>query len=132
VKAYFIVIMVLFSLNSAQAQYDVSTSFPGGQAAYNVFIQENLSYPNSALDARSNRIIKVLVNVDSSGVLTIDTFLLPYSGLGFEEEVTRFISIMPAWDPAIHNGRLASSQVILQYNFTYQDQTDRALEEIEY
>jgi len=114
----------ILSGTCAYGQRDISASFPGGDEAYNQFLQENLVFPETAVDTQVNRTVKVLVDIDSTGKATLDTFITPYSNLGLEEAVERFIKLMPNWNPAVHNGVRAQTQVILSINFHYVNPED--------
>jgi len=102
-------------------QNDVSASFPGGDEAYDAYLRANLIFPDKAIESRTTREIRVVVEIDSTGKVRIQEYVYPNSGLGFEEEVKRFIDHMPLWNPAVHNGVVANSQMVLNFNFTYID-----------
>jgi hypothetical protein len=118
---YLFIFLVIIAALPCKSQVDISASYPGGQEEYNQFIADNLEYPESAVPSQASATIKVLVDIDTFGKLTIDTFFTAYSGLGFEEEVTSLITAMPNWNPAVHNGKLASTQIVLKYKFDYND-----------
>lgn len=114
-------IVSIFLAEITMAQNDISASFPGGSDAYNRYLSENLQFPQLAIDSQASREIRALIGIDTMGALHIEDFIFDYSALGFEEEVQRFVKSMPNWEPAIHNGVKAYSQIILTFNFTYVD-----------
>ena len=115
-------VIALAMLHSfAIAQHDIKASFPGGNNAYNQFLNENLVFPSEAIQAEASREIQAVIRIDTLGKPTVEQFMFPNSGLGFEREVHRFVEKMPNWKPAIHDGKVASSQVILTFTFDYVD-----------
>ncbi len=118
---WFAIILVAMSPYNCFAQNDIAAHFPGGDVAYNEFLETNLQYPQVALDSQASREIRCLVQIDTSGRASLESFIFQNSGLGFEEEVIRFIREMPNWVPAMHNGIVAQSQIILTFTFNYVD-----------
>jgi len=113
-------LMLLFATISI-AQNDKSASFPGGDNAYNAYLQSNLVFPEKAIESKNSREIRVVVEIDTLGKVRIQSFVFPKGDNGFEEEVERFVAGMPAWHPAVHNGVVANSQMVLNFQFTYVD-----------
>jgi hypothetical protein len=109
----------IFSWSPLSAQIDVPPRFPGGNNAYYKFMNEQLKYPQSAMISESDRIIKVILTIDTLGKAKVQEFIFENSGLGFEEEVESFVLKMPNWQPAVFNGVISKSQVILAFDFKY-------------
>ncbi len=105
---------------SGYSQVDIPASFPNGDVAYDAYLQANLKFPDLAFKAKQSAEIRVLVSIDTFGKVAIESFIFPNTGLGFEEEVTRFIDNMPLWNPAYRDGEISTAQTILIYNFTYE------------
>jgi len=103
------------------AQNDKSASFPGGDQAYNEYLTSHLVFPERAIESKNSREIRVVVEIDTQGKVRIQSFVFPKSNQGFEEEVERFLDGMPAWHPAVHNGVIANSQMVLNFQFSYVD-----------
>ena len=114
-----VILLICLSGTNAFSQNDVSASFPGGEDAYNAYLQANLVYPETAIKNRSTREIRAVVHIDTTGKIRIQRFVFSNSGLGFEEEVSKFVNNMPRWNPAVHNGVVANSQMVLNFKFTY-------------
>lgn len=100
-------------------QNDLSASFPGGDEAYDTYLQNNLIFPEQAIQKKTTREIRAVVIIDTLGKVRVQSFVYPNSRLGFEEEVIKFINAMPLWNPTVHNGEVANSQMVLNFNFTY-------------
>lgn len=111
------------------AQGDIPAQFPGGNNAYYQFMNENLKYPETALASEADRTVKVIVNIEADGKASILDFVFAKSGLGFEEEVSRFINLMPKWKPALYGGVPSPSQVVLTFDFKYSHQNEDDEEE---
>jgi hypothetical protein len=120
-KIAFAIITLFISTLNVVAQNDISAQFPGGDAAYDAYLQQNLVFPEQAIEAHSNREIRVVVQIDTFGKVRIQKYVFANSGLGFEKEVETFVRQMPNWNPAIHNGVVATSQMVLNFQFTYVD-----------
>jgi len=103
------------------AQLDKSATFPGGDDAYNAYLQNHLVFPEKAIESRSSREIRVVVEIDTIGKVRIQSFVFPKGNQGFEEEVERFVDGMPTWQPAVHNGVVSNSQMVLNFQFNYVD-----------
>lgn len=102
------------------SQVDIPANFPNGDIAYNNYLQANLKFPEAGFKAKVSKEIRVLVQIDTNGKVTIESFIFPQTGLGFEDEVTTFINNMPNWTPAIRDGEISYAQTILTFNFTYE------------
>lgn len=116
---FFSLILLVLSFLHGSAQLDSSATFPGGDNAYNDYLQGNLVFPQKAIESRTSREIRVVVEIDTIGKVIIQSFVYPKSNLGFEEEVERFIGNMPPWNPAMHNGVISNSQMVLNFQFDY-------------
>ena len=83
---------------------EVMPEFPGGRNAMYEFINQNLKYPEEALEnkAEGQVIIGLLIAADGS---LSNIHLSKGIGSGCDEEALRLVSIMPAWRPGLHNGK---------------------------
>lgn len=77
--------------------------FPGGDAALQKFLNENVKYPDVAKENGVEGIVVVgfLVNVEGS---LQDAKVLKFVDPDLEKEALRVVSIMPAWIPAEKDG----------------------------
>lgn len=132
-SVFVFVVLLLCKCSISTAQIDIPAKFPGGNGAYNNYLNANLTYPEKAMEAEADRTVKVIVAIDTLGKASIEAFVYENSGLGFEEEVQRFINAMPRWSPAVYDGVVSKSQVILSFDFKYQHPSPSSdeIEEIE-
>ena len=78
--------------------------FPGGDAALNKYLTENIKYPQTAKDNGVEGVVAVqfIVHTDGTlGTLKIVRMIDP----DLEQEAIRVVKNMPAWIPAEKNGQ---------------------------
>ncbi len=85
--------------------------FPGGEAARQRFLEENLRYPQMAREAGIQGTVFVTFVVETDGSVT-DVRILRGIGGGCDEEAIRVVSMMPRWEP----GRQRGQPVRVQFN----------------
>lgn len=88
--------------DSVHSFVTVPPAFPGGETARLAFLQENLVYPAEALETGIQGTVFVSFIVRHDGQVT-DVKLLRGVDSQLDQEVTRVMALMPAWDP----GRLS-------------------------
>jgi protein TonB len=94
---------------------DFKPSFPGGTAALNRFLRENLEYPDEAIDDEMMTVmVRFVVGYDGK---LHDLVVLKDGGKLFNEEVIRVIKKMPAWIPGKSNGKNISVYYNLPVHF---------------
>lgn len=97
-----------------------SPEFPGGTKALNEFLQKNLIYPNTAINAGVQGKVFLSFVVSKTGkVLDIKID----KGIGFrcDEEALRVVSLMPHWIPAENNRQKVSFRYRLPIVFQLQE-----------
>ena len=75
-------------------------SFPGGQTALNAYIQENLKYPQSALEDGIQGRVYVNFVVEKDGLIS-NVKVNRGIGGGCDEEAVRVVKAMPRWVPGV-------------------------------
>ncbi len=85
--------------------------FPGGEAARQQFLEQNLRYPQMAREAGIQGTVFVTFVVERDGSVT-DVRVLRGIGGGCDEEAVRVVSMMPRWTP----GRQRGQPVRVQFN----------------
>ena len=84
-------------------------SFPGGMAAWQRYLGQNLRFPQEAIDAGLNGTVVVRFIVDKDGKISdVEVVSGPETG-GVREEVVRVIRKSGKWVPAVQNGRYVKS-----------------------
>ena len=102
--------LIIYDFPDEQAQ------FSGGNAAIQKYIQENLVYPEEALD--SNYVGKVYVQfvVETDGTLSNGKILKgQYDCLN--QEAMRLINEMPSWKPGIYKGKAVRTRMVIPFIF---------------
>jgi TonB family protein len=74
--------------------------YPGGQAAFNKYLTDNLKYPPAAREKNIQGTVYADLYVDEHGRILNATIVSKPFGYGLEEEVLRVIKGMPQWTPA--------------------------------
>ena len=82
-------------------------SFPGGDAARNKFLSENIVYPTQASEngIQGTVYVSFIVNTDGK---TENIKILRGIGGGCDEEAMRVVKLMPRWKPGKQNGKMVS------------------------
>ena len=91
---------------------DIEPTFPGGQEALMRFIQENITYPQEAIEEDIQGKVYVQFYVEKDGKVS-DVKIL--KGLGcpsIEKEAIRVVSIMPNWIPGTNDTTLLERTVM--------------------
>ena len=112
--------LVVFNENSEILDFPASeTSSPKlnpGAEALDVFFQKNLKYPDKGYEYGIVGSVILQVNLDKYGKVRHSTVVKSLEK-SFDKEAQRVAGIMPAWQPAILNGRNVASSFQLTINF---------------
>jgi len=97
---------------------DVMPMFPGGEAALQKFVEDNIEYPNEAIEQGAEGDIKIAFTVDEKGKVTnvkaIDNNNTEY---GMKEEAIAVMNKMPAWTPGTVKGKKVKTRMQLPISF---------------
>jgi periplasmic protein TonB len=96
---------------------DVMPSFPGGEKALIKFMEDNLQYPQEALDEGVEGNLKFQFAVDEAGKVYTPILIGEKMGYGFEEEAMRVIKKMPKWNPGSIKGKNVKTRFTLPISF---------------
>lgn len=107
--------------DSIRSVVDVEPSFPGGEVALRAYLQENLGYPELALEIGSEGRVRVAFVVRPDGHLT-DVHVPkgePHPEL--HQEALRLVRNMPQWVPAHVNGSMvaAHASILVPFRIRY-------------
>ena len=91
--------------------------FPGGEQALQKYFSENLKQP----EIRKEQTVMTTFIVNETGVIQ-DVQVLKARKKELNEEAVRVIQNMPAWTPAMQNGRAVAYKVELPVVFNAQKQ----------
>lgn len=95
---------------------EVMPQFPGGEAAWQKFLQKHLRYPLQAIDAGIGGKVYVSFIVEKDGHLS-DIALVRGVGYGLDEEAQRVLKLAPSWSPGIQNGQKVRVRYMMPFNF---------------
>lgn len=96
--------------------YNRDAEFPGGQAAMDMFITENMRYPKESVDNNEQAMISIMYTVEADGTLS-NIRAGSNTTPRLAEEAVRIFSIMPKWDSAIMNGNTIKQSLFSTINF---------------
>lgn len=96
--------------------YDQDPEFPGGMDALYKFLQENISYPNLALEYDVSGTVYITFVVETDGTVTNPKVLRDIGG-GCGLEALRVVKMMPKWKPGMNEGKPVRAQFNLPVRF---------------
>lgn len=96
---------------------EIRPSFPGGQDALAKFIQDNITYPETAIENGVEANVEVMFAVDENGKVYTPMVKGDRSGYGLDEEALKVVSKMPTWNPGQIKGRNVKSYYTLPITF---------------
>ena len=91
--------------------------FTGGDEALYKYLSENIEYPAEARRAGAEGPVEVSFVVSSNGSIRDVELLHGHEDASLNEEATRVISGMPAWDPGTVNGKAVDTKFSLPIDF---------------
>lgn len=95
---------------------DEEATYKGGLAEMQKYIQENLQYPEEAIDKGIQGKIYISFIVNKKGSIS-DVKIERGAEPLLNEEAKRIINSMPKWEPATKNGKRVNSKVMLPIVF---------------
>lgn len=96
---------------------EIKPSYPGGEKALAKFIQENIVYPDAALENGVEGDVLVGFAVDENGMIYTPVVNGDLAGYGLDEAATAVVSKMPVWNPGQIRGRNVKSYFSLPIRF---------------
>lgn len=96
---------------------EVKPSYPGGEKALAKFIQENIVYPEAALENGVEGEVVVGFAVDERGVIYTPIIKGDLAGYGLDEAATNVVAKMPVWNPGRIRGMNVKSYFSLPIKF---------------
>lgn len=96
---------------------EVKPSYPGGEKALAKFIQENIVYPETALENGVEGEVVVGFAVDEKGVIYTPVVKGDIAGYGLDEAATNVVAKMPLWNPGQIKGQNVKSYFSLPIKF---------------
>ncbi len=96
---------------------ELAPEFPGGLETLYKFIQDNIQYPQLALENGIEGKVYVTFVVEEDGTIS-DPRVLRDIGVGCGQEVIRVVKMMPKWKPGKKDGKPVRVQYNLPVNFS--------------
>ena len=101
--------------------------FPGGMEALYKFLQDNVQYPQLALENGIEGRVYVTFVVEEDGSITNPRLLRDIGG-GCGQEALRVVKMMPKWKPGKQSGKPVRVQFNLPVNFVLPEDRPRLIE----
>ena len=96
---------------------DKMPEYPGGEAALSTFVENNISYPQNAIDQNTEGTVNVSFVVDEKGKVMNPVATGKSAGNGLDEEAVKIIKQMPAWKPGTVKGKPVKTRLLLPVTF---------------
>jgi protein TonB len=96
---------------------DEKASFPGGEAAFDKYLIDNLQYPEKAVEAGQSRTVYPTLFLDEQGNPTDVKFRYEPTIYGFQDEARRILMASPRWNPAKVGGQPVKSKFTIPIIF---------------
>ena len=95
-------------------------SFPGGPAAMNQWLNQNIRYPAAAQENNIQGRVTVQFVVELNGSIS-NVVVVRGVDPNLDKEAVRVVKAMPKWTPGMQNGRAVRSKFTLPVNFKLQN-----------
>jgi TonB family protein len=97
---------------------DVMPAYPGGEEALQKFVEDNIQYPEDAIQQGQEADVKVVFTVNESGKVTNAKVIgdndVEYA---LKEEAVAVVNKMPDWTPGMVNGKKVKTRLQLPISF---------------
>lgn len=97
-------------------EVEVQPAYPGGYEAMAKFMVENVKYPEAAKNNKVQGTVFVTFTVSKKGKLN-NVKVLRGIGSRCDEEAVRVIKKMPAWEPALSQGKPVEAAITMPVKF---------------
>jgi protein TonB len=95
--------------------------YPGGEAALSTFVENNISYPQDAVDQNTEGTVNVSFVVDEKGKVMNPVATGKSAGRGLDEEAVKIVKQMPDWKPGLVHGKPVKTRLLLPVTFKLGD-----------
>ena len=96
---------------------EIRPSYPGGQKALAKFIQDNIVYPESAIENGVEGSVDVVFAVDENGKVYTPMIKGNKAGYGLDDASLDVVNKMPRWNPGQIKGKNVKSYYTLPISF---------------
>jgi TonB family protein len=97
---------------------DVMPVYPGGEEALQKFVEDNIQYPEDAIQQGQEADVKVIFTVNETGKVT-NAKVIGDNDVEYrlKEEAMAVVNKMPNWTPGMVNGRKVKTRLQLPISF---------------
>lgn len=96
---------------------DVRPAYPGGQAALEDYVNNNIEYQQPAIDNNTEGTVDVQFVVDENGNVGNAKIVGKELGSGLDDEAVRVISNMPKWTPGKVKGKNVKTRLVIPITY---------------
>lgn len=100
---------------------DVMPAYPGGQNALEDYMNNNVEYPQNAIDNNSEGTVNVQFVVDENGNVTNAKVAGKKLGNELDEEAVKEVSNMPKWTPGKVKGKNVKTRIVLPVTYKLEE-----------
>ena len=100
---------------------DVMPAYPGGQNALEDYMNNNVEYPQNAIDNNSEGTVKVQFVVDENGNVANAKVVGQKLENGLDEEAVKVVSNMPKWTPGKVKGKNVKTRIVLPITYKLEE-----------
>ncbi|MEO6314327.1 MAG: energy transducer TonB [Chitinophagaceae bacterium] len=95
--------------------------YPGGEPALSKFVENNIAYPQDAIDQNKEGTVNVSFVIDEKGKVTNPVATGATTGNGLDEEAIKIVKQMPDWTPGMVKGKAVKTRLLLPVTFKLSD-----------
>ena len=93
-------------------------AYPGGEIALQTFVENNVNYPQQAVDQNAEGTVRVTFIVDEKGNVVKPSVISGANGnTALDEEALRVVQQMPKWKPGMVKGKTVKTRLSLPITF---------------
>jgi protein TonB len=100
---------------------DKMPEYPGGETALSTFVENNINYPQDAIDQNTEGTVNVSFVIDEKGKVMNPVATGKTAGHGLDEEAIKIIKQMPDWKPGMVKGKPVKTHLLLPVTFKLAD-----------
>ena len=91
--------------------------YPGGQKAISNFVENNINYPQDAIDQNTEGTVNVSFVVDEKGKVIDPIITGKSAGAALDNEAVKVVKQMPNWKPGMVKGKPVKTRLSLPVTF---------------
>ncbi len=96
---------------------DIMPTYPGGEKALRKFVENNIVYPEAAIEDGVEGTVLVIFAIDEMGNIYTPKLKNDVVGYGLDEEALRVVSKMPKWNAGSIKGKNVKTRFTLPITY---------------